>query len=208
MTILKNLEDKFNKISSDSESYIISYSDSVRLNETKVVVSKGALYNLRPYEIERAGFKIGKKLNKLPANVKNTHIYHFDSLERISLIEIFGQTSNIINKEFCIYEGDNLERIYFTSAGMLRNISLSVYNDGLIEKDFNWGGCMGAVYLIMFMKTLFLRKYMFSKKNMQNHLLQNLKLYFRIKMQSSIPLKMYFLMVMKNNVILHAELAN
>ncbi|KVI73672.1 hypothetical protein AWS46_08175 [Klebsiella aerogenes] len=67
---------------------------------------------------------------------------------------------------------------------------------------------MGAVYLIMFMKTLFLRKYMFSKKNMQNHLLQNLKLYFRIKMQSSIPLKMYFLMVMKNNVILHAELAN
>ncbi len=67
---------------------------------------------------------------------------------------------------------------------------------------------MGAVYLIMFMKTLFLRKYMFSKKNMQNHLLQNLKLYFRIKMQSSIPLKMYFLMVIKNNVILHAELAN
>ncbi|KZR10802.1 hypothetical protein A3N65_09710 [Klebsiella aerogenes] len=67
---------------------------------------------------------------------------------------------------------------------------------------------MGAVYLIMFMKTQFLRKYMFSKKNMQNHLLQNLKLYFRIKMQSSIPLKMYFLMVMKNNVILHAKLAN
>ncbi|SAJ12433.1 Uncharacterised protein [Klebsiella aerogenes] len=67
---------------------------------------------------------------------------------------------------------------------------------------------MGAVYLIMFMKTLFLRKYMFSKKNMQNHILQNLKLYFRIKIRSSIPLKMYFLMVMKNNVILHAELAN
>ncbi|HDT0389789.1 TPA: hypothetical protein QIB15_004889 [Klebsiella aerogenes] len=149
MTILKNLEDKFNKISSDSESYIISYSDSVRLNETKVVVSKGVLYNIRPYEIERAGFKIGKKLNKLPANVKNTHIYHFDSQERISLIEIFGQTSNIINKEFCIYEGDNLERIYFTSAGMLRNISLSVYNDGLIEKDFNWGmyGCSVSDYV-------------------------------------------------------------
>lgn len=70
MIILKNLEDKFNKISSDSENYIMSYSDSVRLNETKVVVSKGALYNIRPYEIERAGFKIGKKLNKLPANVK------------------------------------------------------------------------------------------------------------------------------------------
>jgi hypothetical protein len=39
--------------------FTLSYSDSVRLNETKVVVSKGALYNIRPYEIERAGFKIG-----------------------------------------------------------------------------------------------------------------------------------------------------
>lgn len=37
MIILKDLEDKFNKISSDSESYIISYSDSVRLNETSIL---------------------------------------------------------------------------------------------------------------------------------------------------------------------------
>jgi antitoxin component YwqK of YwqJK toxin-antitoxin module len=149
MIELEYLEDKFNKISADSENYISAYSDSVKLNETKVVVSKGALYNLRPYEIERAGFKIGRKLNKLPTNVKNTHIYHFDILNRILLIEIFGQSDNIINKEFCIYESGNLERVYFTSAGMLRNISLSVYHNELVKKDFNWGmyGCSVSDYV-------------------------------------------------------------
>ncbi len=113
------------------------------------VISKGALYNVRPYEIERAGFKKGKKLNKLPANIKNTHIYHLDGEGRIVFVEIYGQAENIVSHEFYNYEADFIERLYFTSVGKLRNISVSLLDGEAVVRDLNWGvyGCSESDYV-------------------------------------------------------------
>lgn len=149
MCKLTQLEKKFFEVSSDSEKYLSEYTSSVSSVSNEIVISKGALYNLRPYEIERAGFKKGKKLSKLPKNVKNTHVYHFDVSGCIVVIEIYGQAENIISKEFCIYGDDFLERLHFTSAGVLRNISVSLFENSILKKDINWGmyGCSISDYI-------------------------------------------------------------
>ena len=65
------------------------------------------------------------------------------------LVEIYGQSENIINKECCIYGDDCLECLYFTSAGILRNISVSFFEDSVVKKDINWGayGCSISDYI-------------------------------------------------------------
>ncbi|HCT5824052.1 TPA: hypothetical protein OT171_004979, partial [Citrobacter sedlakii] len=137
MCELAGLEKRYVEVSSDCEKYLSKYISCISSNLNGTVISKGALYNLRPYEMERAGFKKGRKLNKLPSAIKNTHVYYFDKLDRIILVEIYGQSENIINRECCIYGDNCLERLYFTSAGTLRNISVSFFEDSMVKKDIN-----------------------------------------------------------------------
>lgn len=146
---LEELGLKFSKISSECEQYLSEKTPEVLSLTKSTVITKGAFYNLRPFEIERAGFKKGRKLNKLPASIKNTHVYYLDDAGRILLIDIYGQSENIINKEFCLYGKDFLERSHFTSAGDLRNISVSFFKDELLVKDLNWGmyGCSESDYI-------------------------------------------------------------
>lgn len=149
MYSLKELEKEFLEIKDNCESALLSYKSKALSMSKETVVSKGALYNVRPYEIERAGFKPGRKLNKIPSNVKNTHIYHFDDTKKIIMVEIYGQSSNVINVEFYLYGVDYVKRIFFTSTGKLRNITVSSFNkDKRIEKDINWGeyGCSISDY--------------------------------------------------------------
>ncbi len=146
---LEKLEKRYIEISSKHDSYLSEYTSNLSSRVNRIVISKGALYNLRPYEIERAGFKKGRKLNKLPSAIKNTHVYYFDDSDRIIFIEIYGQSENIINREFCVYNDNHLERLYFTSTGMLRNISISLFEDSIIKKDISWGmyGCSISNYI-------------------------------------------------------------
>jgi len=146
---LEELGLKFSKVSSECEQYLSEKTPEVLSLTKSTVITKGAFYNLRPFEIERAGFKKGRKLNKLPASIKNTHVYYLDDAGRILLIDIYGQSENIINKEFCLYGKDFLERSHFTSAGDLRNISVSFFKDELLVKDLNWGmyGCSESDYI-------------------------------------------------------------
>ncbi|QHM77345.1 hypothetical protein C7M52_03341 [Mixta theicola] len=148
MLELTELEKKYIEVSSNCEKYLSKYTSCILSESSSTVISKGALYNLRPYEIERAGFKKGKKLKKLPSKIKNTYVYYFDKSERIILIEIYGQTEDIIDREFCIYRDNCVERLYFTSAGTLRNISISFFDDSIVKKDINWGkyGCSVSDY--------------------------------------------------------------
>lgn len=149
MIELSQIEKRYNEVSSNHEKYLSEYTSIILSKSNKSVISKGVLYNLRPYEMERAGFKKGRKLNKLPSAIKNTHVYYFDKSGRIILIETYGMSEKIINREFCIYGDSHLERLYFTSSGQLRNISASLFVDSIIKKDINWGmyGCSISDYI-------------------------------------------------------------
>ncbi|MGR4052051.1 hypothetical protein [Kosakonia cowanii] len=149
MCELAELEKRYVEVSSVCEKYLSKYISRISSDLNRSVISKGALYNLRPYEIERNGFKKGRKLNKLPSAIKNTHVYHFDKLDRIILVEKYGQSENIVNRECCIYGDNCLERVCFTGTGTLRNISVSFFEGSAVEKDVNWGmyGCNISNYI-------------------------------------------------------------
>lgn len=61
MNDLKILK-KYLEIESRTEEILSSCLSEVLYRSRRIVVSKGALYNVSPYEIERAGFKKGKAL--------------------------------------------------------------------------------------------------------------------------------------------------
>lgn len=149
MCELSELEKRYVEVSSDCEKYLSEYTSFISSNLNSTIISKGPLYNLRPYEIERVGFKKGRQLNKLPSAIKNTHVYYFDKLDRIILVKIYGQSENIVNREFCVYGDNCLERVCFTSAGTLRNISVSFFEGSVVKKDVNWGmyGCSISNYI-------------------------------------------------------------
>lgn len=149
MNELIQLEEKFREISSNSERYLSEFILCALSVSTRSVISKGALYNLSPYEIQRAGFQKGRKLNKLPNLMTGVHAYHFDESERVTFIEVYGQTVNIVSKEFCMHKDNELERFCFTSTGSLRNILISQSECGRIEREVNWGmyGCSVSEYV-------------------------------------------------------------
>ncbi|MDH1576622.1 hypothetical protein [Pseudomonas sp. GD03746] len=142
------LKEKFETINSNAAESMEAYLSEALPIVSKKVISKGAFYNVRPYEVERAGFKKGCLLKKLPENIKNTHVYNLDERDRIVFVEVYGQSENIVSKEFYKYDDASIERTHFTSVGRLRNISLSVVEGGLIYRDLNWGafGCSDSVY--------------------------------------------------------------
>lgn len=149
MYSLKDLEKKFSEIDSKRDYYMGAYLSEAQSRSRDTIISKGPLYNSRPYESERAGFKRGKRLKKIPASIKNTHVYHLDECARILFVEIYGQSENIINKEFYRYSDECVERTYFISTGKLRNVSVSLLEGDTVVRDLNWGdyGCSDSSYI-------------------------------------------------------------
>ena len=88
MSDLKDLERKYLKIESRTEEVLPSCLSEALYRSRRIVISKGPLYNVSPYEIERAGFKKGKALKKIPAHIKNTHLYHLGEYDKVVFLEI------------------------------------------------------------------------------------------------------------------------
>ncbi|AFK72476.1 hypothetical protein H0H12_13930 [Pseudomonas putida] len=72
-----------------------------------------------------------------------------DENDKVVFLEIYGQSENIINKKFYLYGGGCIERVHFASAGKLRNILISLLEEGAVVKDMNWGqyGCSESNYV-------------------------------------------------------------
>ena len=147
---LKKLEEKYKAIASDSMKIEEDLYHSVMSKFAYKKISKGKLYNIRPFEIQRSGFKIGRELKSLPKAIKNTHIYYFDIEDKVFLIEIYGKTENILNRNYYFYEDHGIESIYFNSGTKsVRNIDFSISKNGRIMESLNYGefGCSISNYI-------------------------------------------------------------
>ncbi|WP_338807001.1 hypothetical protein V8U11_08030 [Pseudomonas chlororaphis] len=133
------LQRQLQELQSKAEHFLSTYLSSANLHVVRNTISKGALYNFRPFETQRSGFKLGKELKSLPKNVKNTHIYYFDGEGRVVFAEIYGKSESVINREFYFYEEGKLKSIYFNAAGSIRNIMLSLIEGDKIMRDVNYG---------------------------------------------------------------------
>ncbi|MFJ2320578.1 hypothetical protein [Pseudomonas sp. NPDC087817] len=133
------LQQQFHELQLKAEHFLSAYLSSANLRVVRNTISKGALYNFRPFEIQRSGSKLGKVLKSLPKNIKNTHVYYFDRENRVVFVEIYGQSENVINREFYFYEEGEIKSIYFNAAGSIRNVMLSLNEGDKIKQDINYG---------------------------------------------------------------------
>jgi len=136
---LQELEKEFYEIQAEPDAFLNSFLKAAKEQATRKIISKGALFNLRPLEIQRAGFKVGKKLNTLPKTIKNTHVYYFDKIDRVVMIDIYGQSESIVNRDFYFYSKDNIKNIYISSTNTIRNITISSIPNGKFLRDANFG---------------------------------------------------------------------
>jgi len=147
---LKVLKEKYDNIMSNPEKVEGEFFQSVMSVFSYKKISKGAMFNVRPFEYQRAGLKQGKELKKIPKAIKNTHVYYFDSDDQILLIEVYGQSEGIINREYFFYRNDCTESIYFNSgADSIRNITLSRDKKGHTISLLNYSdfGCSFFEYV-------------------------------------------------------------
>ncbi|MEN5093883.1 hypothetical protein ABE458_24605 [Pseudomonas protegens] len=146
---LPELEKEFYEIQSKLDVFFDSFLKIAKEKVARKTISKGALFNLRPFEIQRSGFKVGKELKSLPKSIKNTHVYYFDKSDRVVMIDIYGQSESIINRDFYFYDKENIKNIYINSTKTIRNITISSIANGKILRDSNFGkyGCSTSDYV-------------------------------------------------------------
>ncbi|PIT55464.1 hypothetical protein [Snodgrassella alvi] len=124
---LKILEKKYEEIMLSPAKIENDYFQNVMSSYAYKKISKGPSINIKPFDFQQAGFKKGRELKTLPKVIKYTHVYYFDSDNKILLTEIYGQADNIINREYFFYHENCIESIYFESGDkQVRNISLLI----------------------------------------------------------------------------------
>lgn len=137
--MIDDLREFFIEIKSSAEAFGSKCYDEVLKTFTKKISSKGPIFNVRPYEYQRAGFEKGKELERLPKSTKGVYNYYLDSYGKVLLIENYGQKESIINREYFLYEDDAIRSIYFNNKISLRNVTYSKVSDGLVIDDINYG---------------------------------------------------------------------
>ncbi|AUU15754.1 hypothetical protein [Proteus mirabilis] len=137
---LKRLEKKYNSIMVSPSEKESQYYNSVMSIFSYKKISKGRLYNIKPYEIQRAGLNPGKELKENPKKIKGVCVYYFDSKDNILLIEIYGQNENIINRHYYFHTVNQIKSIYFNSEYQsIRNIDLLKCKNGQVMEVLNYG---------------------------------------------------------------------
>jgi len=154
MNDLKSVTEKFFEIQSNPGIFFKKFLESAKKNTSQKRISKGILYNIRPYQAHRAGFKQGKEIKSLSKNTKNIHIYYLDHNDNVVLIEIYGQCEKIINREFYFYKKNSIESAYFDDSERIRNITLSSLIDGKFIQDINVGRYGTSIYTYQYIDNL------------------------------------------------------
>jgi hypothetical protein len=137
MDLMKCLENDFNKYN-NTEEYDKLNTEFNSLVKNKII-SKCFLYNIHNYEEETYGFKKGKEIKKMSKNTKNIFVYYFNENGKIIVIDKYGNSANILDKEFCFYDNNTIRTIYYSSPKHLRNVTLSTEIEGKTDKIYNYG---------------------------------------------------------------------
>jgi len=179
---LNQLEEKYNIITPNYGEIENDYYEIVMSNFSYKKISKGRLFNIRPFEAQQAGFKLGRELKKLPKAIKNTYVYYFNNENKVLLIEIYGQTENIINREYYFYTDNMIESIYFNSGTKsVRNIALSKIENGLITETINYGRVDSSVSTYIYQGDLLIEIDVQQRTHTQPDNIIPYKVYFEYK---------------------------
>ena len=80
MSEIDTLKSEFEKIDTTPRVFLEKFYSDVKKHFAVKKISKGRLLNIRPFETERFGFKLGKELNKKPLLQKIKKMFSFGVL--------------------------------------------------------------------------------------------------------------------------------
>lgn len=121
--------------------------ESIKRECLNYMVSKTYCINIRPFEAERFGFKLGRALKKKPAKYKTLYEYFMDEYDRVRLIEIYDD--ELMDSDIYFYDSEGVTNFFFDAGGDIRNIKKTIIKDGLFVRDVNYGkrGCSISEYV-------------------------------------------------------------
>ncbi|NDJ57437.1 hypothetical protein GWD52_10600 [Enterobacteriaceae bacterium 4M9] len=134
---IKELEVLFSSLKSKGVAGFSDHLSAIFRECKKIFISKGAFVNVRPFEIERAGIKLGRVLKKEPAKFKNIYKYYYDDCGKVRLIEIYD--GDLVDREFYFYHSDCIFIYFFDAAGDIRNIRKCILQGVFFISEFNYG---------------------------------------------------------------------
>jgi hypothetical protein len=146
----------------ESQEKFLHFSEMIKSEVVKTILSKGHIFNLRPFEKEISGYHRGKIIPRMPKLFKGLYVYYFDNQKRIIKVENY-KNNVFLDTEFCFHEQGQLKSYYFNNR-RLRNIKLSLIENDFTQSVFNYGsnGCT-------------ISKYIYNKNDELTNILSNTK---------------------------------
>ncbi|VFB12037.1 Uncharacterised protein [Aeromonas salmonicida] len=139
MKEMDTLKSEFEKINTTSRVFLEEFYSDVKKHATVKKISKGRLFNIRPFEAERFGFKLGKELNNVPKNKKDVQFWSFNSTGDTLLVERVGANGEVQYNDFYFYSDSIVRVIGFYDVDSLAFVMDIVFNNGKVMKEFSYG---------------------------------------------------------------------
>lgn len=139
MNEVDTLKSKFEKINAISRVFLERFYLDVKEHSAANKISKGRLLNVRPFETERFGLKLGKELNNVPKNKKDVQFWSFNSTGDTLLVERLGLNREIQYSDFYFHFDSIVRVIGFYDVDSLAFVMDIVFNNGKVMKEFSYG---------------------------------------------------------------------
>jgi len=139
MNEVQGVIDRFFDLQSKSKMLFADFLESAKKAAARRRIGRGVLYNMRPYQAQRSGFKLGKEIRAFPKNTRDIHVYYLGRNDKAILVEVYGQSGDVVNREFYFYNKNSMESICFDSSERVRNITLSYLDGEKFTRDVNAG---------------------------------------------------------------------
>ncbi|POG18843.1 hypothetical protein [Aeromonas veronii] len=139
MSEIDTLKSEFEKINTTPRVFLERFHSDVKRHSAVKKISKGRLLNIRPFEAERFGFKLGKELNTSPKNKKDVQLWSFNSTGDILLVERLGSNGDVQYSDFYFHSDNGVRVIGFYDVDSLAFVMDIEFNNGKVMKEFNYG---------------------------------------------------------------------
>ncbi|MBP2851822.1 hypothetical protein [Dickeya oryzae] len=139
MKEMDTLKSEFEKIKPISGVFLEEFYSDVKKHTTEQKISKGRLFNIRPFETERFGFKLGKQLSNVPKNKKDVQFWSFNSTGDTLLVERVGSNGEVQYSDFYFYSDSIVRVIGFYDVDSLAFVMDIIFDNGRVIKELSYG---------------------------------------------------------------------
>ncbi|MCG8710061.1 hypothetical protein JHU04_003340 [Brenneria sp. 4F2] len=139
MKEMDTLKSEFEKIKTTPRFFLEKFYFDVKKHTASQKISKGRLLNIRDFETERFGFKLGKELNNVPKNKKDVQFWSFNSTGDVLLVERVGSNGEVQYSDFYFYSDSIVRVIGFFDVDSLAFVMDIFLKNERVVKELSYG---------------------------------------------------------------------